>query len=416
MRKFAILASIALPLSALPLLGSAAVAQETVKIGYIDPLSGGGASVGEVGLKTFQYMAEELNAKGGILGKKVEIVPLDNKTNPQESLIQAQKAIDSGVRYLTQGNGSAVAAALSDFVTKFNDRNPGKEVLFFNYAAVDPVLTNEKCSYWHFRWDASSDIKMEALTNYMKGVPAIKKIYLINQDYSFGQSVRTQARAMLKTKRPDIEIVGDELHPLLKITDFAPYVAKIKASGADSVVTGNWGQDIALLLKAAADSGLKVNWYTYYAGGAGGPTAIKQANLNDQVYGIVEGIPNGTSPEAATFEKAFRAKFDGQTLTYPRAVNEMRMFAAAAEKAKSVDPVKVAAALEGLEFDVLNGGKSTMRKDDHQFFQPMYIAEFGELKDKSAFDEEKTGWGWKIAAKIDTPQTMLPTTCKMDRP
>lgn len=410
MRKLALIASLALPL-----FGTAAMAQETVKIGYIDPLSGGGASVGEVGFKTFQVLADELNAKGGILGKKVEIVPLDNKTNPQESLIQAQKAIDSGVRYITQGNGSAVAGALIDFVTKFNERNPGKEVLYFNYAAVDPSLTNEKCSFWHFRWDASSDIKMAALTNYMKATPAIKKVYLINQDYSFGQSVRTQARAMLKTKRPDVEIVGDELHPLLKITDFAPYVAKIKASGADSVVTGNWGQDIALLLKAAADAGLKVNWYTYYAGGTGGPTAIKQANLNHQVFQIAEGIPNLGLASADTFEKALRAKYDF-SLFYPRAVNEMRMFAAAAEKAKSLDPVKVAAALEGMEFEVYDGGKGTMRKDDHQFFQPMYIASFGERSDKEPFDEEKTGWGWKLAAKVDTPDTMLPTTCKMERP
>jgi len=192
MRKIMIAAAVALPM-----LGGAAMAQETVKIGYIDPLSGGGASVGEIGLKTFQFLADEVNAKGGILGKKVEIVPLDNKTNPQESLIQAQKAIDSGVRYITQGNGSAVAGALTDFITKYNERNPGKEVLYFNYAAVDPVLTNEKCSFSHFRWDANSDIKMEALTNYMKGVPAIKKLYLINQDYSFGESVRTTARAML---------------------------------------------------------------------------------------------------------------------------------------------------------------------------------------------------------------------------
>src|SRR5258706_437062 len=223
---------------ALPMFGGAAIAQETVKIGYIDPLSGGGASIGEVGLKTFQFLADELNAKGGILGKKVEIVPLDNKTNPQESLIQAQKAIDAGVRYITQGNGSSVAGALSDFVTKYNERNPGKEVLYFNYAAVDPVLTNAKCSFWHFRWDANSDIKMEALTNYMKTVPAIKNVYLINQDYSFGESVRSQAKAMLAAKRPDIKIVGDELHPLQKITDFAPYVAKIKASGADTIITG----------------------------------------------------------------------------------------------------------------------------------------------------------------------------------
>ena len=226
-----------------------ALADDTIKIGYIDPLSGGGASIGEIGLKTFQYLADEINASGGLLGKKVEIVGLDNKTNPLESLIQAQKAADQGVRIITQGNGSSVAAALSYWVSKYNDRNPGKEIIYLNYAAVDPVLTNDKCSYWHFRWDANSDIKMAALTNFMKDRPNIKKIYLINQDYSFGQSVQKQARAMLKEKRPDIEIVGDELHPLLKITDFSPYIAKIKASGADTVITGNWGQDIALLLK-----------------------------------------------------------------------------------------------------------------------------------------------------------------------
>jgi branched-chain amino acid transport system substrate-binding protein len=318
MRRFLIAVAFALPLSA-----GAALAQETLKIGYIDPLSGGGASVGEVGLKTFQYLADEVNAKGGIQGKKVEIVPLDNKTNAQESLIQAQKAIDAGVRYITQGNGSSVAGALSDFVTKYNERNPGKEVLYFNYAAVDPVLTNEKCSFWHFRWDANSDIKMEALTNYMKTVPAIKNVYLINQKYSFGESVSSSAKSMLAAKRPDIKIVGDELHPLLKITDFAPYIAKIKASGADTVVTGNWGQDFALLLKAAADAGLKVNWYTYYAGGPGGATAVKQANLNHQVFQVSEGIANIDNPSSQEFEKAIRAKYDF-SLLYPRAVNEMR--------------------------------------------------------------------------------------------
>ena len=410
MRKLMIAAALTLPM-----FGGAAMAQETVKIGYIDPLSGGGASIGEVGLKTFQFIAEELNAKGGILGKKVEIVPLDNKTNPQESIIQAQKAIDSGIRYVTQGNGSSVAIALSDFVTKYNERNPGKEVLYFNYAAVDPILTNEKCSFWHFRWDANSDIKMEALTNYMKTEKSIKKLYLINQDYSFGESVRTTARAMLKAKRPDLEIVGDEKHPLLKVTDFAPYIAKIKASGADSVITGNWGQDFALLLKAAADAGLKVNWYTYYAGGTGGPTAIKQGNLNHQVFAIAEGIPNLGYAPADAFETAIRAKYDF-SLFYPRAVNQMRMFAAAAEKAKSLEPAKVAAALEDMKSDVYDGGSGTMRKDDHQFFQPMYVASFGERTAKEKFDEEKTGWGWKSVAKIESDQTVLPTTCKMTRP
>jgi branched-chain amino acid transport system substrate-binding protein len=400
--------------SGIVLAAPAVRAQDTIKIAYIDPLSGGGASIGEVGLKTFQFLADEINAKGGVLGKKLEIVGYDNKLNPQESIVQIQKAIDAGIRIVTQGNGSSVAAAITDFAAKFNERNPGKQFLYLNYAAVDPVLTNDKCNYWHFRWDANSDIKMEALTNYMKERQNIKKIYLINQDYSFGQAVRAEAKKMLAAKRPDLQIVGDELHPLLKITDFAPYVAKIKASGADSVITGNWGQDFALLLKAAADAGLQVDWYTYYAGGTGGPTSIKQSGVNHRVFQITEGFANIPHKPSQDFERALRAKYDF-SLFYPRAVNQMRMLVAAINEAKSLDAPKIAAKLEGMKFEVFSGGEGFMRKDDHQFFQPMYISSFGDRNDKEPFDEEKTGWGWRLVAKIDTANTNLPTTCKMDR-
>ncbi|MFI5012077.1 MAG: branched-chain amino acid ABC transporter substrate-binding protein [Hyphomicrobiales bacterium] len=399
----------------LALAGGQSLAEDTIKIAYIDPLSGPGATVGEVGLKTFQFLADELNAKGGAAGKKFEILPFDNKTNPQESLVQVQKAVDAGARIITQGNGSSVAAALNDWVAKYNERNPGKEVLYLNYAAVDPVLTNEKCTFSHFRWDANSDIKMEALTNYMRDKTDIKKVYLINQDYSFGQAVRVAAVAMLKAKRPDIQVVGDELHPLLKVTDFSPYIAKIKASGADTVITGNWSQDFALLLKAAADAGLQVNWYTYYAGGTGGPTSVKQTGLNHRVFAIQEGSANVDYAPSQATEKAFRAKY-GVSNFYPRAFNEMRMLAAAIDKAKSTDANKIGLALEGMKVEVFNGGDGFMRKDDHQFFQPMYIVSLGERGPKEPFDEENTGWGWRTAAKIDTKDTLLPTTCKMTRP
>jgi branched-chain amino acid transport system substrate-binding protein len=400
---------------ALSLAGTSAFAADTIKIAYIDPLSGGGASVGEVGLRHFQWLADQINASGGLIGKKLEILGLDNKTNPQESLVQAQKAIDQGAHFLTQGNGSSVAAALTDFAVKNNDRNPDKQVLYLNYAAVDPILTNEKCNYWHFRWDANSDIKMQALTNYMKDRPNIKKVYLINQDYSFGESVRTTARRMLKEKRPDVQIVGDEKHPLLKITDFAPYVAKIKASGADTVITGNWGQDIALLLKAAADAGLNVDWYTYYAGGAGGPTAIKQSNIPDRVFAIVEGVPNDEPADVAKTEEEFRTKY-GSGVWYPRVVNEVRMLAQAIKDANSDEAKSVAAKLEGMKFKTFMGGEGYMRKDDHQFFQDMYIANFGPMPAGAKFDEEKTGWGWKTQGIVKAKDTELPTTCKMDRP
>ena len=396
-----------------------AQAADAIKIGYIDPLSGGGASIGELGLKNLQFIVDLINSNGGAIGRKFEIIPLDNKTNPQESLVQAQKAIDQGAHFVTQGNGSSVGAALTDFAMKNNDRNPDKQILYLNYAAVDPSLTNEKCNYWHFRWDASSDIKMQALTTFMKGRPNIKKVYLINQDYSFGQSVRTQARAMLKQKRPDVEIVGDELVPLLKVTDFAPYVAKIKASGADTIITGNWGQDIALLLKAAADAGLQTDWYTYYAAGAGGPTAIKQANIPDRVFVIAEGFPNFEPVESQKMETEFRAKFTsatGTTMPYPRMINEVRMLAKAINEAKSDDAKAVAAKLEGMTFQTYGGGEGYMRKEDHQFFQDMFIGNFGPNAPDAKFDDEKTGWGWKLQGTVKAKDTELPTTCKMERP
>ena len=388
-------------------------APQTVKIAFIDPLSGGGASVGEAGLKHFQYMADQVNAANPEF--RLEIVAYDNKLNPQESIVQLQKAIDAGARYVVQGNGSSVAAALIDFINKYNDRNPGKEVLYLNYSAVDPSLTNEKCSFWHFRFDSNSDIKMDALTSYIKSKPEIKRVYLINQDYSFGQAVRTAARAMLRAKRPDIEIVGDEVTPLQRVTDFSPYIAKIKASGADTVVTGNWGQDITLLFKAAGDAGLNVNWYTYYAGGAGTPTAIRQANLPDRVFQIGEGNTSSQNTASLEFEKAYRAKV-GQEVTYPRVVNLMNMLSRAMRDAKSADPKAVALKLEGMDATMLSGGDGFMRKDDHQIFQPMFISALGPRHADTPFDSENTGWGWNQEGVIAAKDTIVPTTCKMERP
>ena len=406
-----------LPLALALVLSAMGVQAQNVKIAYIDPLSGGGASIGEHGFKHLQFLVDAINAKGGVInGQKMEAVAYDNKGSPQESLVQVQKAIDSGVRFITQGNGSGVAIAISEFISKYNDRNPGKEVLYFNYAAVDPVLTNEKCSYWHFRWDANSDIKMAALTDFMKSRKEIKKVYIIGQDYSFGHAVRVAGVAMLRQKRPDIQIVGDELHPLLKITDFAPYVAKIKASGADTVITGNWGNDISLLLKAAADSGLQANWYTYYAGGSGGPTAIKQTGLDHRVFQITEWHTNVPGPEMEAMTDAFLKKYGGEAAQgwwYMRMKNQMDMFVEALNKAKSSDPKKVAAALADMKFKNILGAETFMRPSDHSFFQDMYISSFGS---GTKHDEEKTGWGWKTINVIKGQDTVIPTTCKMNVP
>lgn len=239
-----------------------AQAGETVKIAYIDPLSGAFASVGQNILKSWQFVADRFNQKNAA-GVKFEIVPFDNKGSPQESLNALKAATDQGIRYIIQGQGSGAGLAISDAVAKYNSRNPGKEIVYINYAAVDPALTNEKCEYWHFRIDADTSMKMEALTSYMKDQPDLKKVYIIGQNYSHGQQVSKFFKENIKRKRPDVEIVGDDLHPIGQVKDFAPYIAKIKASGADAIVTGNWGPDLTLLVKAAKDAGLHAKFYTY---------------------------------------------------------------------------------------------------------------------------------------------------------
>ena len=416
MKKFLTGTALALSVYGLTTLAALA-ADDTIKIGYVDPLSGGGASIGQIGMNQLKFITDEVNKKGGVIGKQVELIGYDNKLDPQQTLVQIQKAIDQGVRIIVQGNGSSVGSAVEDFVGKYNDRNPGSEIIYLNYAAIDPVMTNANCNYWHFAFDANVNIKLEALTNFIAGQDSVKKVYLIDQDYSFGHSVAETSERMIKEKRPDIEIVGNEFHPLVKVTDFSPYVAKIKASGADTVITGNWGQDLALLIKAAGDAGLDVNWYTFYAGGAGGPTAVKQAGLDGKVFQITEGINNLDDKDMQTTAKAFMDRFSDAPVYYPRMFNLSGMLFKAIEESNSADPVQIAAKLEGMKYDTFAGaGEGYMRADDHQFFQPLFISTLVPVDDSLPYDEEHTGWGWKLSATIPVDKTVVPTTCKMERP
>jgi branched-chain amino acid transport system substrate-binding protein len=401
--------NVGLALAGMILAGPAAA---EVKIAFIDPLSGGAASTGILAQKTHQFYIDAINAAGGINGEKIELMSFDNKVNPQESLIQLKKALDEGARYIVQGQGSSVALAITEAVLKHNERNPGKEVLFLNYAAVDPALTNEKCNFWHFRFDADADMKMAAITDVMAKDSKIKKVYLIDQDYSFGKAVAAAANRMLAEKRPDIRIVGDELHPLQKVQDFSPYVAKIKASGADTVITGNWSNDMVLLVKAGKDAGLKVDWETFYGGSPGTVTAIGEAGV-DTLKQVTEWHKNA-SPELDATVAAFGKRYPGKENEYAywRAKTMWEMFAAAAKKAQSNDPVKIAKALEGMKMST-SLGEVEMRADNHQMLQPLYVS---TLSKNTKYDVEDSGLGWKTDAKVDGKATALPTTCKMERP
>ena len=385
---------------------------ETVKIAMIEGLSGPFGNVGQNQLKSWQFLSEQLNGSKNVAGVKFEVVGFDSKGSPQEALNSFKAAVDQGFRYISQGNGSGAALALTDAVQKHNERNPGKEVVYLNYAAVDPALTNEKCNYWHFRLDADTSQKMEALTSFMKDQPKVKKVYLLNQNYSHGQQVAKYFKEGMAIKRPDSSIVGDDLVPLGQVKDFAPYVAKIKQSGADTIVTGNWGADLTLLVKALNDAGLKIPMYTYYAAVSGTPTVLASGG-DSEVYQISYAHSNYTGV-MGKLTNDYQKKFGDDFYTFS-IYNGIMLMSEAIAKAKSTDPVKVAAAMSGLKFKGFNGD-SEMRKSDHQMQQGLYISKWQKVDAKNPYSVEKTGYIFAPVKYIESYVASTPTSCQMKRP
>ena len=392
--------------------------QENIRLGFIDPLSGPFANVGEHVFRELQLFVDDVNERGGVLdGVKFEIVPLDGKGNPQESLIAFRQLVDQNIKFLIQGNSSAVAGALNEAVAKHNQRNPDKAMIYLNYGAVDPVLTNDRCNFWHFRFDADADMKMEALTNMMASDSLIKKVYLINQDYSFGHAISKASKSMLGDKRPDIQIVGDDLHPLAKIKDFSPYISKIRASGADSVITGNWGADLALLVKAASEAGLDVNFYTQYAGIVGGLSAMGDAAA-DRVKQVTMWHVNAGGDESDALTQAYRDKFPkaNDDLFFLSLKHAIEMLVIAIQESNSTDPLTVAKALEKVRYSGATG-EVWIRADNHQLMQPLYVSTFKRSGVAGViFDVERMGIGPMTDFVTKAEDTFLPTTCDMQRP
>lgn len=403
----------------------AAHAAAPISVGMIDGMSGPFANAGEAVVRNLQMAIDSVNARGGVRlpdgMHPLRLEVFDNKQGVEESLIELRRLTDRRIPFVLQGNSSAVAAALVDAVERHNRRAPDNRVLFLNYSAVDPALTNSQCSFWHFRFDANADMRMHALTEVIRGDKQARRVYLIGQDYSFGRMVAEAARTQLTDKRPDIRIVGNELHPIGKIKDFAPYIAKIKAAGADTVITGNWGNDLTLLVKAAKAFGLDAKFYTFYGNSLGAPAAIGEAGV-DRVRAVAEWHPNAGGAQAGTasdrFYQAFRQRYPQPQDDYLllRMHVMIEMLASAIEQAESTEALAVGRALEGARYQSAFHD-AQMRVDDHQLIQPLYVsimrrANGGGIR----FDNEGSGYGFRTERYLPSAATALQTTCRMQRP
>ncbi len=395
------------------LLAQPAAAQDTIKIGYTESLSGTFAQVGDQAIKSVQFLIDHVNAQGGALGRKLELVPIDNKAQPADALAALQKMVDDGLTIILNCGPSNISAALVDGVNKHNARNKDRRLVYVNCGGVAPELTNEKCSFWHFRTDAHAGMKAEIMVRTLP--TTITKVYLINQDYLFGQAVQRDLRIYLTQLRPDVMIVGDELIPLGKIKDFSSYLAKVKMAGAQAVLTGNWGPDLSLLVKSGMEAGLGLDYYTYYGHLAGGPTAIGPVG-NGKVHSVMsfsENLDPQTDNVALdTWVQSFRRKFDFG-FGFAERWLAIELIARAINKAGSTDALLVARAMEGMSWRDATGQQVTMRAEDHQILMPYYL---GTFQDGLKYDAERTGLGWHIDATVKAEDVAQPTTCKMSRP
>jgi branched-chain amino acid transport system substrate-binding protein len=392
------------------------LAQDTIRIAYLDPLSGTFAATGESGLHQIKYAVEKLvNEKGGVWGgRKIEVVSFDNKGSPTDTQIQLKRIISSDIHFVFSGNSSAVASVISDTLDKHNRRNPDNQVLYLNYSAVDPALTERDCNFWHFRFDAHADIKMDALTDHIANNKAVKSVYIIGQDYSFGKTVSASARDMLKKKRPDIEIVGDELHPIGLVKDFTPYVTKIGSSKADAVITGNWGADMVALARSIADAGLDLPIYTYYGAYDGTTATLGEAGKN-RIYLVHQGRANKElNDDWRKYNADFKARHPNFDITYPRMVYAIDMLAKAITKAKSIEPQQVAYALEGMEYTTMLGEDVWMRSDDHQLFADLSVSV--QTNEGIEIDADNSGYGLVTQMAKPMEETFMDTSCRMRRP
>ena len=392
-----------------------------IRLALVESMSGPFANAGEAVFRNLLWAVERVNARGGVRlpggFRLLRLDRYDSKGQNEEALSALRAAMDGGARIVLQGNSSATAAALIDAIDKNNERDPARRVLFLNYSAVDPILTNERCSFWHFRFDAHADMRVAALMDVLKDDKALQRVYLIGQDYSFGQAVLRESKRQLARLRPDVRIVGDELHPMGRVKDFAPYAAKIIASGAQAVITGNWGNDLTLLVKAAREAGFNGSFYTFYGNALGAPAAIGEAGVG-RVVAVADWLPNVPTPESAAFYRAFRARFPKPSDDYVHMRMQLMIeaLAQAIEKAGSVETVAVARALEHADVS-LAGQRGQMRADDHQFQQPLVVG----VMDKHGapgvkFDVEGSGYGFRVVKVISAAHAQMPTTCRMRRP
>jgi branched-chain amino acid transport system substrate-binding protein len=395
---------------------ASAARAEPVKIAIVETLSGGQAAVGKMFLSAIQYGLIKLNDEKA-WPDGIKLLEYDNQGGPSEAADKLKSAINDGAHIIIQGASSAIGGQITADVQKHNARNPGKEVMYFNVGAEAMEFTGSKCHFYHFRWNGNAEIRLRAMLTAMKEANVLgTKVYVIGQNYSWGHDVQKLVKEYAGFG--GYTLVGDVIHDVNKIQDFAPYVAKIKEAGPDTVVTGNWSSDLLLLMKAAGDSGLKVRFGTYWMDQPGnvanaGATAIGH-------YNVSSFYPEANGEATAKFADDFKAKtggypvfIQGHTVHGIWGLGEA-LKSLKADKDAKLSVKALAFAMEKVKVQS-SMGEIAMRADDHQALIPLVVA---TVSKDAKYKVDGTEMGFKPLKLISGKDAAGPVqaNCKMERP
>lgn len=407
--------SISLAVLATCLAGGNALA-DPVKIGLVETLSGPQAASGQMYRAAVRYAIERMNAEGGWNGQPVQLLEYDNQGGPAGAADKVKAAVADGVHLVVQGASSAVGGQITEDVRKHNLRNPGKEIIYVNVGAEALELTGAKCHFHHFRFSGNAEVRTKALVLAMKQANALgSRVYSINQNYSWGQDME---RAIGDSaKLGGYQLVEKTLHDVNKIQDFAPYVAKIGAANADTVITGNWSNDLLLLMKATKAAGLKARFGTVFLDQPGNIANGGELTLGHFIAHTFNAEAGGA--EGERFVADYKAKA-GHVPVFiePQTVLGLSMVADALKRVKPEGgKLNVNALARAIETAKVKTpiGEMSMRASDHQALLPLVVSTVAK---DARYKADDTDMGFKpvklfTAAEASTPAQ---ASCKMQRP
>ena len=389
---------------------------EPIKIALIETLSGGQAVTGKLFQSSVKYGLDKVNADKA-WPDGIQLLEYDNQGGPPEAADKVKAAINDGAVIIIQGASSAIGGQITADVQKHNARNPGTEVMYINVGAEAMEFTGTKCHFYHFRWNGNAEIRLKAMLTAMKEANVLgTKAFVIGQNYSWGHDVQKLTNQY--ASKYGYTIVGDVIHDVNKIQDFAPYVAKIKDAAPDTVVTGNWSNDLLLLMKAAGDSGLKARFASYWLDQPGnianaGETAVGH-------YAQSSFFPDANGDKSAAFAEDFKAKtgqypvnVQGHTTHGMWGIGE----ALKALGGKAGDKLSIKALAFAMEKVTVETsmGPVKMRADDHQALIPLAVA---VVSKDAKFKADNTDKGFKTIKLLSGEEASGPVqeSCKMERP